>query len=98
MLEGLTAASFEPHIGTEFAISLDGEDEVLTLTAVTPGKAHPGYEREPFALSFNGARTDALFPSRTVDMRHETMGAIAFMITPTGRNEDGTFRYEAIFG
>lgn len=97
MLPTLTHESFEPHIGTDFAISAAGQEEVLTLVDVTYGKQFPGFERMPFTLVFKGARADGHFESEMFELVHPEMGALAIMISPTGRNEDGTYRYEAEF-
>jgi hypothetical protein len=98
MLETLTHESFEPHVGTGFAITTDDFEEVLTLTEIRPGKPIPGFDRTPFALSFVGASQELMFHSQTVELKHPEMGTLAIMISPYGRNEDGTFRYEAVFG
>ena len=98
MLEDLTHESFEPHVGSGFAISVDGHEDVLTLTEVAARKPVPGFDRAPFSLTFTGARSDALFNSQLLDMQHAELGTLSIMISPLGRNEDGTFRYEAVFG
>ncbi|MBO9711574.1 hypothetical protein [Sphingomonas sp.] len=96
MLETLTHESFEPLVGTGFAIEVDGHEDVLTLSEVRVGKPIEGF-RVPFSLTFNGARTDALFHSQTLSVRHDTLGELAFMISPLTRNADGTFQYQAVF-
>jgi hypothetical protein len=98
MLPTLTHESFEPHIGTDFAISAAGQEEALTLVDVTYGKQFPGYDRMPFTLVFKGSREDGHFLSEMFELVHPEMGTLAIMISPTGRFEDGRYRYEAIFG
>ena len=98
MIDTLTPESFEPHVGSGFTVAVGEEEHVLTLAEVTPRKAFPGYTRTPFSLMFDGARTDAMFDSQLIEMVHPEMGTLAIMISPVGKNADGTFRYEAVFG
>ena len=97
MLEDLTHESFAPHIGTGFTIHTDERDEVLTLTSVDPAKEYAGQSRQSFALVFDGSSNDLMFHSQLVVLDHPEMGDLAITISPIGRNEDGTYRYEAIF-
>ena len=93
----LTIESFQPHIGTAFTVHTDQHEEVLTLKQVDAGKpSYPG-GRDPFALVFDGSSNDLMFHSQTVVFHHPEMGELAFLISPFGRNDDGTFRYEAVF-
>jgi len=92
-----TYEDFLPHVGTGFGISSEGEDDVLTLTKVEPGRASPIDGQTAFSLSFTGARNDAMFHSHTFDLTHEVLPPMWILISPTGRNEDGTFNYEAVF-
>lgn len=97
MTEILTADDFKPHIGTGFSIHTNEHVEVLTLTEVDLGKAsYPG-ARESFALLFNGSSTDLMFHSQLIQFTHPEMGELIFTISAFGRNEDGTYRYEAVF-
>lgn len=98
MLDQLTHESFEPHIGSTFAISAEGQDETLTLVDVSYGKKFDGYERQPFTLVFKGTRNDGHFESELFEMRHAELGNLAIMISPTGRDADGVAWYEAVFG
>jgi hypothetical protein len=98
MLESLTHESFEPHVGTGFAIEAGEYAETLTLTEVKPRQPLAGFDRAPFSLSFTGASNELMFHSQTYEMRHPELGTLPIMISPTGRNDDGTFRYEAVFG
>ena len=97
MTDVLTAESFKPHIGTGFSIHTNEHVEVLTLTDVEPGKpSFPG-GREPFALLFKGTSTELMFHSQLIQFAHPEMGDLAFLVSPIGRNDDGTYRYEAVF-
>jgi hypothetical protein len=97
MLDTLTADSFERHLNTGFTVSRDGYDDVLTLVSVDRGKAVSGASREPFALTFHGARTDMYFNQSTLPFEHADMGKLEIFAGPFGKNEDGTFRYSATF-
>ncbi|PXA84559.1 hypothetical protein DMC47_39980 [Nostoc sp. 3335mG] len=97
MLDTLTADSFEPHVNTGFTVSMDGYDDVLTLVAVERGKAAGAAAREPFNLTFHGARTDMHFNQNVLPFEHPVLGRIEIFAGPFGKNEDGTFRYSATF-
>lgn len=97
MIETLTMESFQPHIGTGFTIHTAERDEVLTLTAVDPGLAALPGGRAPFSLVFDGSSPDLMFHSQMVAFAHDAMGDLAFMISPIGRADNGSFRYEAVF-
>ncbi|MCW3849573.1 hypothetical protein OF829_20240 [Sphingomonas sp. LB-2] len=96
-MEGLTKESFEPHIGTGFTIHTAELDEVFVLTEVTPGKPSYAGGREPFSLMFNGSSTELMFHSQLIVFEHPEMGGLAILVSPLGRNDDGTYRYEAVF-
>ena len=97
MTETLTHESFEPHVGSGFTIRTNEHDEVLTLTKVDPGKRYMEGGRQSFALVFEGSSNDLLIHSQLVKLDHSEMGDLSIMISPVGRNDDGTFRYEAVF-
>jgi hypothetical protein len=97
MTEILTHESFEPHVGTAFTIHTNDHDEVLTLKAVEPGKQYMEKGRQSFSLIFDGSSNDLMFHSQMVMVRHAEMGDVEILISPFGRNDDGTYRYEAIF-
>lgn len=97
MLETLTHESFEPHVGTEFTVSVGEYDDVFTLTEVSARKPIPGFERVPFALIFQGTRTDLFFNSQALEFRHPVMGTIAMMMSPLGPDQTGAYRYEVVF-
>lgn len=97
MPESLTAESFAPHVGTPFSTTAQGYDEVLTLTGVAPGPGGLSDGREPFSLSFSGARTDLYINAGVLTLRHAAMGELAIDVTPVAKRADGTFEYQAIF-
>lgn len=91
----LTHEHFAAHVGTAFSIHTDNHVEVLTLKTVEPGSKY--LERESFALVFHGSSNDLMFHSQMVRLDHAEMGPLDIMISPIGRNEDGTYKYEAVF-
>jgi hypothetical protein len=97
MLDTLTADSFEPHLNTGFTVSMDGYDDVLTLVAVERGQPVSGATRQPFSLTFHGARTDMYFNQSMLPFEHPVLGRLEIFAGPFGKNEDGTFRYSATF-
>jgi hypothetical protein len=97
MVAELTHESFEPHIGTAFALSAEGQDETLTLAEVSPGKEHPNGPRRAFVLVFDGSRTDGTFQGHLYTLTHPEMGELPIYIAPFERNADGTTRYQAVF-
>ncbi|MES2441571.1 MAG: hypothetical protein V4574_01970 [Pseudomonadota bacterium] len=97
MIESLTHESFEPHVGTAFNIHTDNHNEALTLAKVDPGKQYMETGRQSFSLLFDGSSNDMMIHSQIVKLKHAELGDLDIMISPVGRNDDGTFRYEAVF-
>ena len=96
MLDTLTLASFEPHVGTEFAVTVAGYSDTLTLReAIAARGAAPG--REAFSLTFHGARDDICFEQQILPLVHPVLGTLEIAVTPLGRNTQGNFRYHAVF-
>jgi hypothetical protein len=96
MIDTLTADSFEPHLGTQFAINVEGHEEVLTLVEVERQKI-PSDTRAPFTLTFHGSLTDAMYESQMLPLDHAAMGRLELFVSPFGQNADGTYRYGAVF-
>lgn len=93
----LTAASFEPNLGSEFR--LDGEvgPIVLRLTAVDPLGRQPQAPRaDPFRVEFLGP-ADPVLPQRIYRVEHPSMGALDLFLVPLGPDRRGGILYEAIF-
>lgn len=98
MLEMLTAESFEPLVGTDFAVSVGALDEVLTLVDVARGKrATTDDHRYPFILVFHGARADICFRPQILALRHSTLGTIEIDVAPFNRLPAGNYAYQAGF-
>ncbi len=94
----LTPATFEPHVGSEFAVQLeDGEVVQTLLDSVerhTP-RSH-GERTEPFSLTFVGPRGTPL-PQATYSIRHHELGVLDIFLVPIGPDGEGQQRYEAVF-
>lgn len=97
-MDYLTIDDFADKAGQAFKLTAGEAVLDLTLTSVTPGrhKAPPGAPRAPFSLFFDGT-TGRLCPQDTYTLKHETMGALDIFLVPIAANQDGTYRYQAVF-
>ena len=93
-LEELTAATFEPHIGTTFAIEAAPAGVALVLESVTTLADRPG-GRDPFSLLFRGPAEPLLLQSIR-RLEHAQLGVLEIFIVPLAPDAGGA-RYEAIF-
>ena len=95
-LEDLTAASFEPHIGSEFVVEPGDSVASLKLDSVRIlGHRHPEATRDPFALVFLGPQGLRL-PQGICQFRREGFGVAGIFITQTGDGARGS-EFEAVF-
>jgi hypothetical protein len=94
MLDDFTRDTFEPHIGTRFAVtsalSPPVELELVQVSAVGTGDGG-----RSFALLFRGPRESALGQGM-VELEHAALGAFALFIVPVGAGAAG-LQYEAVF-
>jgi hypothetical protein len=92
----LTASTFEPHAGSEFAVCLgDTELPPIRLVAVARGVPRAGAPRsEPFSLEFVGPAP--ALEQRTYQLQHPALGSLEIFVVPVGLDDEGV-RYEAIF-
>jgi hypothetical protein len=89
----LTAATFEPHLGSDFRIAPDGP--LLVLADVERGPLQPGAPRpDPFSLTFTGP---SALDQRTYSLEHAELGNLEIFLVPIGPGPDGQLRYEAVF-
>jgi hypothetical protein len=102
MLEEVTLETFIPHVGSSFAVQLDGEaDPELRLVEATPlglpsGGARTGAGfRAAFSLIFQGA-VQPVLPQRIYPLVHPAIGRLEIFLVPIGPDRDG-MRYQAIF-
>ena len=100
MLESLSAADFDPHVGTAFVTGPRHEPIVLELVSVTPlpePPARPGrlLRPRPFSLIFRAQTADHL-PQGTFALVHDRFGTLDVFLVPVGREPDGLL-LEAVF-
>jgi hypothetical protein len=101
--EALKAATFEPHIGSEFRVArLDvanaPKEDVATirLLEVLKHPAQAGAPRaDPFTLEFTGP--PPALEQRIHALDHPILGALEIFVVPIGLDPDGRVRYEAVF-
>jgi hypothetical protein len=94
----LTPATFEPHVGTEFAIDVGSGTVIqMLLDSVQrqPPRSH-GDRTEPFSLTFVGPRDNPL-PQATYSLEHSELGLLDIFLVPIGPDANGQPRYEAVF-
>jgi hypothetical protein len=99
VLEALTHESFQPHVGTDFAVR-PGPDAALRLTlieaaATGPAPAGDAARRRPFSLLFRGPRAPVL-PQRIYRLEHAALDPLEIFIVPIGPDAEG-MRYQAVF-
>lgn len=97
-LDKVTAATFEPHVGSAFRLlAEDGESPFTTLALqeVTLLKQFPGAPKAPFSLIFEAPAEPAL-GQQTYWLRHDSLGDLAIFIVPVS-GDSQTRRYQAIF-
>jgi hypothetical protein len=93
VLEGLTAESFKPHIGTGFRVTDVQPPLELRLDRVEV-YTRAGADRQPFSLFFLGP-TGAVLSQRIYHLEH-AMGGMDIFIVPIGASAEGV-SYEAVF-
>jgi hypothetical protein len=98
MLQELTSASFEAHVGTVFRVlPLAGDPLELTLDAVRLLEPHPGPRAQPFSAYFRGPRNPVL-PQQIYRLEHAAMGDLELFLVPIGPDPTrGGMNYEAVF-
>jgi hypothetical protein len=98
MSDLLTPATFEPHVGSGFAIELDDgmviETRLDSVQRQSP-RSH-GDRTEPFSLVFVGPRESPL-PQATYSLGHAELGRLDIFLVPIGPDPSGQPRYEAVF-
>lgn len=95
----LTINDFADKQGDAFQMVVDDATSLgLTLTAVKAEKPcnHPNKTRDPFSLFFDGTK-DVHCPQRIYRLRHASGWEVEMFLVPVGRNEDGMYKYQAVF-
>ena len=96
MLDKLTKETFEPMMGSVFALQLgEGQTLPLELSAVRGNGLQGMAKREQFSLHFRGPAAPALV-QRTYRLEHAQLGTLEIFLAPIGRDAAGMI-YEAVF-
>ena len=106
-LAALTAADFEPLVGTDFQVSgadVPGPDAsapppatvlVIRLVQVQLLRERTGHRRQPFVLRFTGPASPVL-AQQIQRLSHAEMGELEFFLGPVVSDPPGV-TYEAVF-
>ena len=98
-MEILQKEEFLPKKGDDFQMIIeDGQQLCIKLTDITSKEVRdfPGKIRNPFSLFFDGTK-GILCPQGTYRLRHGDDWEKEIFIVPIGQNDDGTYRYQAVF-
>lgn len=98
MLQDLTAASFEAHLGSPFDIHYGGAAPLAAvLHEVKRLEPHPGPRAEPFSVFFLGPPSPVL-PQAIYRLENAAMGGQEIFLVPVGPHpKAGGMLYEAVF-
>jgi hypothetical protein len=96
MLQDLTPATFEEHLGSHFRIHAGEQRSVeAELYQVARHEEHDGPRRQPFSIYLRGPR-DFVLPQQIYRMEHDRLGALEIFLVPVGPDGKGMC-YEAVF-
>lgn len=98
-LKNIQAADFTDQIGSTFDICHTDPQESLCLERVESRRKSPDAKRfrAPFSLYFRGSSKMQYMPQQNLTLKHEKLGMLTLMVMPIGRNEDGSYSYQAVF-
>ncbi|HYX22551.1 MAG TPA: hypothetical protein VFC23_00225 [Thermoanaerobaculia bacterium] len=98
MLQDLTPASFEAHLGSPLHIHYGGAAPLeAVLQAVRRHEPHPGPRAEPFSVYLRSPRQGAL-PQAIYRVEHPALGTLELFLVPIGPDPKlGGMVYEAVF-
>jgi hypothetical protein len=99
----LSAATFEPHTGSEFRVArpdvADAREEDVASIRLVEVLRHPAQagapRADPFTLEFTGP--PPALEQRIHALDHPILGALELFLVPIGLDPDGRVRYEAVF-
>lgn len=99
MLQDLTPASFEAHLGTPVRIHYGGEAPLeAVLHEVKRHEEHPGPRSQPFSVFFFQEAPRPILPQSIYRLEHETMGTMEVFLVPVGPDPRRRgMVYEAVF-
>lgn len=87
--------TFEPYVGSEFAV-VDASVAIVLATVTRHAARDHGARRDPFSLLFVGPPGQAL-PQASYRLDHAALGELVIFIVPIGPSADGRQQYEAVF-
>jgi hypothetical protein len=99
MLQDLTPASFEAHLGTPFQVHFGGASPLeMVLYEVKPHEAHPGSRSQPFSVYFRSPGQKGALPQAIYRLEHGAMGTLEIFLVPVGPDPQRQgMLYEAVF-
>lgn len=98
MLDQLTIADFEPHVGTSFFAEFPNGAKVelqLQRVAKVMGSELARVQRHPFSLFFIGPKSFKL-QQAIYRLTHEAAEPMEIFIVPVGETREA-YQYEAVF-
>jgi len=97
-LSTLTIEMFEPLKGHDFKVGWEGVDETLRIESLRLLRGPAQVDtRHPFAVIFKGSSDSLLLDQHIHPLHSDVLGDMEIFLVPVGRNDDGTFLYEAVF-
>jgi hypothetical protein len=102
MLQTLTPASFQEHVGSRFQLHLNGQEPLeLELFEINRYEENPDFapRKEPFSVIFLGP-TRPILPQAIYPVEHPAFGRLEIFLVPIGPDpmkKQSGMRYEAAF-
>jgi len=98
MLQDLTPASFEAHLGSPFHIHYGGAAPLeAVLHGVRLHEAHPGPRAQPFSVYLRSSNQGVL-PQAIYRVENPALGTLEIFLVPIGPDpKEGGMVYEAVF-
>jgi hypothetical protein len=98
MLQDLTPASFEAHLGSILQIHYGAESPLeVVIQEVKRHEPHPGPRAEPFSIYFLGPLRPVL-PQSIYRTEHAALGTMEIFLVPVGPDpKQQRMAYEAVF-
>jgi hypothetical protein len=92
VVDDITRATFDPHVGSRFAVSSPSPAELELVEVTDIGDGNHGLN---FRLLFRGPR-EAPLDQGMVELDHPEIGTVALFIVPVGADAAGV-QYEVVF-
>lgn len=96
-LQTLSAADFQPYLGTDFRVEFPGGGSTSAqLAEVVELPVHPGRERKPFSILLQTDLVKFYYPQAIYTIQHPALGSLSLFLVPLGVKGRG-MQYEAVF-